>query len=436
MTPSEQPRDARELPTRPLWAALVGAILLSALAFGLVLSLLSVALESQNVPLPSSGSAELPTSASPASGSPTQSSSRATGATPTTTSGLRLEVIRTALTVVAGAGGIVALVVTYRRQRLAEYEQKRQERVDRRDEHDATERRITELYSKAVEQLGSGQPAVRLGALYALERLAQGNASHRQTVVDVLCAYLRMPYGPTEDTVVALADPGWAPIERHRMDAGPVPTDAAERNDQISEAHVHVAAQKILIRHCTSSIEGDGGGTASADFVWPGVVLDLSDTCLLHLQASNRRFNAVSFERAVLLGRSNFWDALFEKFTSFDGAHFDDAQFMRTRFSRGGRFFHARFREWAWFEQAEFRGSVDFQGAEFGGVVGMDNTRFLSEEGVPLEDAQGHLLRGASHSDLNAHVTRRWPSGWQVVPVGKKPSHGWLQHTSERRPAQ
>jgi hypothetical protein len=37
-------------------------------------------------------------------------------------------------------------------------------------DRDATERRITELYTKAVEQLGNDKTPVRLGGLYALER--------------------------------------------------------------------------------------------------------------------------------------------------------------------------------------------------------------------------------------------------------------------------
>ena len=61
---------------------------------------------------------------------------------------------------------------------------------------DATERRITELYTKAVEQLGNDKAPVRLGGLYALERLAQDNPAHRQTIVNVICAYLRMPFPP------------------------------------------------------------------------------------------------------------------------------------------------------------------------------------------------------------------------------------------------
>lgn len=46
-----------------------------------------------------------------------------------------------------------------------------------RTDRDATERRITELYTKAAELLGSGQVSVRMAGLYALERLAHRRAS-------------------------------------------------------------------------------------------------------------------------------------------------------------------------------------------------------------------------------------------------------------------
>jgi hypothetical protein len=62
--------------------------------------------------------------------------------------------------------------------------------------------RITELYTKAVEQLGSEKAPVRLGGLYALERLAQDNKEHRQTIVNVICAYLRMPFSPRAPTEI------------------------------------------------------------------------------------------------------------------------------------------------------------------------------------------------------------------------------------------
>ncbi len=90
-----------------------------------------------------------------------------------------------------GTGGAVALLLTARRQRYTELSLLHTDR-------DATERRITELYTKAADQLGSAQAPVRLAGLYALERLAHSTIEHRQTIVDVICAYLRMPYTPRD----------------------------------------------------------------------------------------------------------------------------------------------------------------------------------------------------------------------------------------------
>src|SRR5438094_304555 len=60
-------------------------------------------------------------------------------------------------------------------------------------------RLFNERYAKAAEQLGSDKAAVRLAGVYALAGLADDWPSGRQTCIDVLCAYLRMPYTPPSD---------------------------------------------------------------------------------------------------------------------------------------------------------------------------------------------------------------------------------------------
>jgi hypothetical protein len=100
----------------------------------------------------------------------------------------QLDAVRTGLAAGAGAGAAVGLMLAFRRQH-------HQEIATQNTDFDATERRITELYTKAVEQLGDDKAPVRLGGLCALERLAQDNDAQRQTIVNVICAYLRMPNG-------------------------------------------------------------------------------------------------------------------------------------------------------------------------------------------------------------------------------------------------
>jgi Pentapeptide repeats (9 copies) len=56
---------------------------------------------------------------------------------------------------------------------------------------------LNERFDTVAEQLGSDKSAaVRLAAVYAMAGLADDWQDHRQTCVDVLCAYLRMPYEP------------------------------------------------------------------------------------------------------------------------------------------------------------------------------------------------------------------------------------------------
>jgi hypothetical protein len=53
------------------------------------------------------------------------------------------------------------------------------------------EGQVTERYSKAVELLGNDKPEVRLGGIYALERLMRDSASDQPTIMETLAVYVR-----------------------------------------------------------------------------------------------------------------------------------------------------------------------------------------------------------------------------------------------------
>jgi hypothetical protein len=53
------------------------------------------------------------------------------------------------------------------------------------------DRQITEHYTRAIEQLGSGQLEVRLGAIYSLERIARDSARDHWPIMEILTAYVR-----------------------------------------------------------------------------------------------------------------------------------------------------------------------------------------------------------------------------------------------------
>lgn len=51
------------------------------------------------------------------------------------------------------------------------------------------EGQVTERFTRAVDQLGSEHLDVRLGAPYALERIAHDSATDRRTIGEILTAY-------------------------------------------------------------------------------------------------------------------------------------------------------------------------------------------------------------------------------------------------------
>lgn len=50
---------------------------------------------------------------------------------------------------------------------------------------------VTERYTKAIEQLGSDKIGIRIGGIYALERIATDSARDHPTVMEVLAAFIR-----------------------------------------------------------------------------------------------------------------------------------------------------------------------------------------------------------------------------------------------------
>ena len=53
------------------------------------------------------------------------------------------------------------------------------------------EGQVTDRYTKAIEQLGSEKLDVRIGGIYALERVARDSAQDHPTVMEVLSAFIR-----------------------------------------------------------------------------------------------------------------------------------------------------------------------------------------------------------------------------------------------------
>jgi hypothetical protein len=187
----------------------------------------------------------------------------------------RLDAFRTAGTTVVGIGGAVALLLAARRQRTTELTLELQQDVAANAAHDADERRFTEVYSKAADQLGNDKAPVRLAGLYAMERLGQANPPQRQMIVNVVCAYLRMPFVAG---IRPVADASAAVYAEHR--------------DWSQEQQVRMAALHVLFRHRNPEAARLGNDWD----VW----LDLDNARLDEAELSGMDLAGASLYRATL----------------------------------------------------------------------------------------------------------------------------------------
>ncbi|MBB5857353.1 pentapeptide repeat-containing protein [Amycolatopsis umgeniensis] len=273
----------------------------------------------------------------------------------------RLEGVRTVGAIVLGAGGAIALLLAARRQQTAEQDlaTKRRDLLLREQanddaRHDAAERRISDLYLKAVEQLGADKAPVRLAGLYALDRLAQDNPPQRQTIVNVISAYLRMPYELPDKP----PDPG-AEKEVHN-----------EYRSDIQEREVRTTAQRILTDHLDPNYQ-DGRR------FWPDIDLDLSGALLIDVMFRDCRLNNARFSNARFCGDTLLMGIHFDGETRFDGVTFTgDSWFSEARFTGDVRFDQATFEASARFDAATFKGTATFRSASFLREARFKNTTF------------------------------------------------------------
>lgn len=287
----------------------------------------------------------------------------------------RLDALKVGLSVGVAAGGLFALYLAWRRQRsteadldnreralahqldVAAAESAHRERVANASELDAAARRITDLYTKAAEQLGSDKAPVRLAGLYALERLADDNESQRQTIVNLLCAYLRMPH----DVVV----------EESLLSSENVAVEVFR--DRFQEQQVRLTAQRILSTHLR---DASGSSTRRTVF-WDGMTVDLTGAALIDFVFTKCNVLAATFRSASFYGYGSFRAAKFQDTADFQDCNFfGQASFRSASFPDTALYRRCKFFKDVTFRSATFGRHVSFREAEFSGAVSFRNTVF------------------------------------------------------------
>ncbi|MFD7228855.1 pentapeptide repeat-containing protein [Streptomyces sp. NPDC059881] len=257
------------------------------------------------------------------------------------------DVIKTTVTVLTLIGAVLAGIYAYRKQLLAEG-----------DAHRADASQLADRYTTAAEQLGHDQAAVRLAGVYALARLADDWTEQRQVCVDVLCAYLRMPYAP----------------------------DPAMNGYKEGEREVRHTIIRVIRDHLRRP--DSPSSWISCDFDFTSAIFDGGDFSECHFFGKatfgHAKFvgGTVLLDRVQFCGTVTFEGAVFnDGIVSFAQAMFNDGlvNFREVKFLGGiVGFAHAMFNgSRVTFGKATFSGGkVSFLGATFGsGTVDFEEAR-------------------------------------------------------------
>jgi uncharacterized protein YjbI with pentapeptide repeats len=178
-------------------------------------------------------------------------------------------------------------------------------RTTQNELHNSQEGQITDRYTKAVDQLGSGRLDIRLGGIYALERLATDSPRDHRTIYDVLTAFVRehdpkpdakIPDQPATDIQAALTVIG----RRKGDDFTPDLTGIRVHNADLSHANLAHASvsQEILQRkppptdaqvHVEVFSDADLTGANLTGAILTGAILTSTNLSATDLSGANMR---------------------------------------------------------------------------------------------------------------------------------------------------
>ena len=232
------------------------------------------------------------------------------------------------------------------------------------------QRRLTETFSKATEQLGSDKIAVRIGGIYTLERISQESPNDYWTVMETLCAFLREEARWKEpDASTSVQRQPAHPMDARQTNE-PLPTDIA-------------AVLTVIVRRR----ESERVREQREGWRFNLVGADLRGASLLEAYLERARLRIVHLEGA-LLQRAHLERA------DLEGAHLEDADLAAADLS-GANLKNAHL-EGAYLENANLWGA-HLEGANL--------------QGAHLEGTDLGSARGDAKTQLSDGVPRptHWP---------------------------
>jgi|SRR5689334_18799784 len=221
----------------------------------------------------------------------------------------------------------------------------------------------TDRFTKAIEQVGSKEVDVRVGGIYALERVARDSRRDHPTVIEVLCAFVR----EHSNLKLPPPDPATQGLERFgRRDIQAAITVVGRRDVKRDTRPLHLARADL---RGTNLRNGNLSG---------------ANLTRVHLNDGHLR--------GAQLRKAQLWDADLTKARLFDadltGANLSGAKLIRAKLIR-----------------ARLTGA-DLTGAD---LTGAD----LTGADLTGADVTGANLNGAGLTDAKWPVGVRTPEGWR-----------------------
>jgi uncharacterized protein YjbI with pentapeptide repeats len=213
-------------------------------------------------------------------------------------------------TLLQGLGGVVLLVGAYFTYRqvsigleqleLARQQAQRSDERVRQQLQIAQQGQITERFTRAIDQLGHTQLDVRLGGIYALERIARDSSADRATIGEVLTAFVRS-HAPWPPRLLG-QDVAAAPLA------------------EVPELQVRAADVQACL-----TVLGRGGPARAAQDQRDRLDLHAVDLRHANLEGAHLEWTSLEgahLEGAYLLGAHLEW-------ASLAGAHLEEANLVR-----------------------------------------------------------------------------------------------------------
>jgi hypothetical protein len=268
------------------------------------------------------------------------------------------EARRTLAYIMGGLLAIIGIILAFRRIRALE----RQVLVGQDQLKVVQEGQITERFTRAIEQLGSDKIEIRLGGIYALERIANDSDKDYWAIMETLTAYVR---------------------ERAAWNKQPKILPLGENpSSPVAKAQIKPATdiQAVLIVLGRRKY-GFGKGENEP--------LNLSKVDLRGINLSNMHLESVDFSKAHL-EKAIVRDAHLENAYLF-GAHLEEAD-LRDAHLEGANLINCHLEE-AYLYDTQLQGA-DLSGAHIEEAI-LNGTK-LKDTNLSLAHLEGVILRSAT----------------------------------------